>query len=82
MEHKFTELPDLDDIYILKGLVWKAILTQEQRIDLFNEIDSCLSYEEYDRIMYKIENLTDNFDIIPNPNMGDINSHLRKFCYL
>lgn len=75
---EINNIPDEDEKRILRNLVGGSDLNDEEREVAYKTIDTCSSYEQYQKIQYRLEQRQLAFDQIPNPSQKDIKNHLKK----
>lgn len=63
---------------LLKSLVYKSDLDEDEKAKAFETIDACNNYKRFEQIRYKLEARQLSIDQIQNPNQSDINAHLLK----
>lgn len=67
--------PHPDDIRHLIHLAYEAGVVEEY----LDEITAVATDEQYQRLLYKLEDLQPSIDQIKNPNQKDISEHLNRF---
>jgi hypothetical protein len=72
------DVPDEGEKDILRKLVYSSTLAEEQRKEAFATIDGCRTYDLFQKIQHRLEELQVPIDQIQNPNQRDINNHLKK----
>ena len=70
--------PTNDEKYLLHKLVNTSDLTEEEIEKARKSIDTCIDYDTYQKIQFRLEDRQLPFDQIPNPNQKDISKHVKK----
>ncbi len=73
-----NEVPTDLEKQLLKSLVYKSDLDEDEKQEAFEVIDGCRDYKRFEKIKYRLEARQLSFDQIKNPNQSDINAHLLK----
>lgn len=82
MDFKITE-PDLSDVpaeserQILRNLVYSSTLTEAEKQQTLQAIETLKTYDKYQYIQNHLEAKQPGIDLIQNPSHKDINKHLR-----
>jgi len=63
---------------LLIKLVYNSTLWSADRETVFEMIENCTDYREYERLQFWLDNLQMPFDQIVNPNAGDVNKHIKQ----
>lgn len=80
MEDFYTGImPDEHEKQLLRRLVYSSLLDREDWEDVFMDIHCILSYDEYNLIRHKLEELQPTIDQRPSYNQTDISNHLKRF---
>jgi hypothetical protein len=77
-EPDFSDVPDKAEKELLRKLVYGSDLNEDERMQAFEAIDTCVNYTVYQKIQHRLEERQMPIDSIPNPNQTDINKHLKK----
>lgn len=79
MNSHFTEIPTQDELDELRYIINKGTLSPREKYEVWEDINNCTDYNEYNRILWKIEESRKNIDWMQNPLQGDINKHIKRF---
>lgn len=72
-------VPSHEELNLLRKLVSDSLLEGEE-IDLaLWKIDNCTDYKDYQSLQFWLESIKKPFDLIVNPNAGDIKKHLKSW---
>lgn len=74
----FSNVPDQDELKLLRDLVYSSTLSEEHKEAAFTAIEKVTSYEMYEKLRHKLEDVQPSIDNIPNPSQTDIKKHLKK----
>jgi hypothetical protein len=72
------EVPTDAEKQILRNLVFRTSLTEEQRESAFESIEKCVNYETYQKIQFRLEDLQLPLDQVTNPTQKEISNHIKK----
>jgi hypothetical protein len=72
------EVPTDAEKQILRNLVFRTSLTEEQRDSAFESIEKCVNYETYQKIQFRLEDLQLPLDQVTNPTQKEISNHIKK----
>jgi hypothetical protein len=72
------EVPTDSEKQILRNLVFRTSLTEEQRESAFESIEKCVNYETYQKIQFRLEDLQLPLDQVTNPTQKEISNHIKK----
>lgn len=78
-EADFSDVPEPEELQQLRKLVYQSTLDEAGRDSALMAIDTCTSYQQYEKIKYRLEDLAQPIDQVQNPSQTDLNKHLKKF---
>lgn len=77
-DKEINDVPDEGERQILRQLVYSSDLTADEKEAAMGAIETCQSYEKYDKIRIRLEGRQNGIETMVNPGQKDINKHLRK----
>lgn len=77
-DKEINDVPEEGERQLLRQLVYSSDLTADEKESAMGAIETCQSYEKYDKIRIKLEGRQNGIETMTNPTKGDINKHLRK----
>lgn len=77
---EINDVPDEGERQLLRQLVYSSDLEADEKEAAMGAIETCQSYEKYDKIRIKLEGRQIPYDQIPNPSATDAKKQVRKIA--
>ena len=78
LDSGMNDVPTKEERDLLRSLVYNTDLSEEEKEQAFEAIDTCNNYKRFEAIEHRLESRKLRIDQIQNPSQKDIKEHVQK----